>query len=358
MALQDQITEGVRNGYWYLLENRFIRAAIVLVAVYLGSQIVYYILEKYVKYLTKKTKTKIDDLILAKISRPTSLILLLAGIRFALVPLNLPESISYYIFHTLGTFVILIFGYIAISIIKILIHEWGKKWAAKTASTSDDQLIGLLDRFSYIVVILIFLMILLDSWGIKIGPLLASLGIAGVAVAFALQNTLGNIFGGVSMVIDKSIKVGDEIEIDAQTKGTVMDVGFRSTKIKTRNNELITIPNGKLADSKIVNYVMPDTTIRVVVPFSVAYGTDVKKVKEFIIAEIFKIKGILNDPKPIVYFKEMGASSLNFDAFIWVADYNNRFAVKEEANLRIYNALNREGISIPFPQMDVHVKNE
>jgi len=354
MALQDQLTD----GYWYLLENKFIKAALVLIAVYLGSQIVYYILEKYVKHLTKKTKTKIDDLILSKISRPISLILLLAGIRFALIPLALPENISYYVFHIISTFIILIVGYIMIGVLKIIIHEWGKKWAAKTTSTADDQLIGLLDRFSYIVVILIFLMILLDSWGIKIGPLLASLGIAGVAVAFALQNTLGNIFGGVSMIVDKSIKVGDDIEIDAQTKGTVIDVGFRSTKIKTRNNELITIPNGKLADSKIVNYVMPDTTIRVVVPFSVAYGSSITEVKDLVMSEILKIKGILKDPEPIVYFKEMGASSLNFDALIWAADYKERFRVREEANTRIYNALNKANINIPFPQMDVHVKND
>ncbi len=354
MALQDQLT----SGYWYLLENKYIKAAIVLVAVYFGSQIIYYILEKYVKHLTSKTKTKVDDLILAKISRPISLILLLAGIRFALIPLALPENISFYVFHVIGALITLIVGYIAIGVLKILIHVWGKKWAEKTMSKIDDQLIRFLDRFSHIIVVIIVLMFLLDSWGIKIGTLLASLGIAGVAVAFALQNTLNNVFGGISMIVDKSLKVGDEIEIDAVTKGIVMDVGFRSTKIKTRNNELITIPNGKLADSKIVNYVMPDTTIRTVVPFSVAYGSDIRKVKELILAEILKIKRILNDPTPIVYFKEMGASSLNFDAFIWVADYKDRFAVKEEANIRIYNALNREGIGIPFPQMDVHVKNE
>lgn len=358
MALQEQVVNGVTNGYWYLLENKYIKAAIVLVAVYFGSKIIYYILEKYVKRLTNKTKTKVDDLILAKISKPISLILLLLGIRFALIPLNLPENISFYVFHVIGALITLIVGYIAIGVLKILIHVWGKKWAEKTMSKIDDQLIRFLDRFSHIIVVIIVLMFLLDSWGIKIGPLLASLGIAGVAVAFALQNTLNNIFGGISMIVDKSLKVGDEIEIDAATKGIVMDVGFRSTKIKTRNNEIIIMPNGQLANSKIVNYVLPDSTIRISVPFSVAYGSDIAQVKKIVFNEVSQIKGVLKDPKPSIYFREMGASSLNFDALIWVKDYQDRFKIRDEANTRIYNALNRESISIPFPQMDVHVKNE
>ncbi|HIH43281.1 TPA: mechanosensitive ion channel family protein [Candidatus Woesearchaeota archaeon] len=358
MALQDQVMDGVTNGYWYLLENKFIKAVIVLVAVYLGSQIVYYILEKYVKHLTSKTKTKLDDLILAKISRPISLILLLAGIRFALIPLNLHEKVSFYLFHVVSTLIAIIIGYIVTGVLKILIHEWGKKWAEKTMSKIDDQLVRLLDRFSYILVVIIVLMFLLDSWGIKIGPLLASLGVAGIAVAFALQNTLNNVFGGISMIVDKSLKVGDEIEIDATTKGIVLDVGFRSTKIKTRNNEIIIMPNGQLANSKIVNYVLPDSTIRIAVPFSVAYGSDIIKVKMLVLNEVSQIKGVLKDPGSSIYFKEMGASSLNFDALLWVKDYQNRFKIKDEANTRIYNALNSAGISIPFPQMDVHVRNQ
>ena len=346
------------GDYVYLLENKYIHAVIVLVAFYFGSKILYYILEKYVKHLTKKTKTNIDDLILEKTSRPISLILLLTGIRLAFIPLNLPENIGFYIFHSIGTIITFIFGYIAINVLKILIHEWGKKWAARTKSTVDDQLVRLLDKFAYIIIIIIILMVILDSWGIKIGPLLASLGIAGVAVAFALQNTLSNIFGGISLIMDKSIKVGDEIELDPTTKGIVMDVGFRSTKIKTRNNELVIMPNGKLADSRITNYVMPDLTIRVVVPFSVAYGTNVGKVKSLILGEVSSIKGVLKEPAPNIFFREMGTSSLNFDALIWISHYADRFKVKDEANTRIYNALNDAGINIPFPQMDVYLKKE
>jgi len=243
-------------------------------------------------------------------------------------------------------------------VIDVLIDEWGMKWAKKTKSTLDDSLVSLLQKTSKVLIFLIGFIYILDIWGIEVVPFVASLGIAGVAVAFALQDSLKNVFGGITLILDKSVSVGDVIELDEATKGTVLSVGIRSTKIKTFDNELITIPNGKLADSKIWNYAQPDLSARLVVPFNVAYGSDIDKVKKIVLKGIKKIDHILDDPRPTIRFVEMGDSALKFKLYLQVDHYSNRFPTKDRVNTIIYNIMRKNRIVIPFPQLDVHLKKK
>ena len=117
----------------------------------------------------------------------------------------------------------------------------------------------------------------LSVWGVEIVPLLGALGIAGLAVALALQPVLSNVFSGASIVLDKSVRVGDLVYLNQETKGKIVKVGMRSTKILTFDNEIIIVPNSKLADSMIQNVAQPNPKSRVVVPFSVAYGSNCKR---------------------------------------------------------------------------------
>ena len=177
-----------------------------------------------------------------------------------------------------------------------------------------------------------------------------------MAVALALQPLLSNIFSGASLVIDNTVRVGDMVYLDQNTRGIILKVGLRSTKIRTFDNELVIVPNTKLAESMIQNIAMPEPKTRVVVPFSVAYGSDVAKVKKIVLNEIKKVKGFVDDPAPIVRFLQMADSGLNFKVYFYVESFNLRADAIDEANTRIYNALNKAGIEIPFPQMDVHLK--
>jgi len=286
------------------------------------------------------------------------LILVLIGIKLALLPLNLTEIFVKTADYIIWSLVIVLTTYIVIAVAGIIIEEWGKRWAAKTKSKADDQLISMFHKFSNIIFVILGLIFILHLLGVQIMPLVASLGIAGIAVAFALQNTLGNIFGGISLILDKSVKVDDVIKLDQDTYGTVIDVGLRSTKIKTWSNEVIIIPNGKLADSRIQNYVLPDPSVRIELPFTVEYGSDVDKVKKIVLAEINKLANVLKDPQPQVMFVEMGEFSLNFKAFFWISSYTERFETKEKANCLIYDALRRNKIGIPFPTRTVYLKKE
>ena len=140
------------------------------------------------------------------------------------------------------------------------------------------------------------------------------------------------------------------------TSGKVTQVGLRSTKILTRDNESLIVPNSKLSESIIHNVAMPEPKSRVIVPFSVAYGSDIEQVKKIVMNEIKKIEWFVGDLAPFVRFIEMGDSSLKFKTYFFVSSFDVKLDATDEANTRIYNALNKAGIEIPFPQMDVRLK--
>ena len=338
-------------------QNKYIYSLALLISFYILSQLVVVISRKVILKLTKKTKTDIDDLIVKRTNRPISLILLLIGIRLSLLPLGIKPNILDIIEHAISSSVIVIITYIAIAVFGVFIDNWGRKAAEKTKSTVDDQLIPIFHRFSRIFISIVGLLFILPVWGIQIGPLLTSLGIAGIAIAFALQTTLGNIFGGMSIVLDKSVKVGDAVKIDNET-GTIVDVGLRSTKLKTLDNEIITIPNGKLADSKILNFLHPDPTLRVSIDFSAEYGSDILKVKKVVLETLGRIPSILKNPAPSIVLAEMGDFALKFKALFWVASFDRKFEAKFSATEGTYNALRKAGITIPFPTRTVYLKGE
>lgn len=338
------------------LYNPYVRATVIFLIFFLFSKLVVWISEKVLLRFASRTKNNADERIIRSVNGPISLILIFFGLKIGLSTLDFSATAQLYIGRVLNSFVIVIGVYIVVSVLNILLDVFGKSFARKTHSSLDDNLLDLGHKVIKVLFFVVIFLMVLSEWGVAIGPFLASLGIAGIAVAFALQNTLGNIFGGISLILDRSIKVGDIVSLDADTKGSVLDIGLRATRLRTFDNELIVIPNGKLADMKIQNIVQPDPMARVVVPFSVAYGSDVGKVKRLILPLVKKIDGSLADPAPIVRFSEMADSSLKFVLYFHVDHYSKKWAAKDEMNTLVYNTLNKNKISIPFPQMDVHLK--
>ena len=335
--------------------NKYLQSVIIFIVFFLLSELSVILFQKVILRLTKKTKTNIDDSIVEKTSKPISFILLLIGTRLAAIPHSIRPGMLDIIENAISTLIVVIVTYMAIVIFDIFITNWGKKFAAKTESKFDDEVVVLFQRFSKIVLALVGLIFVLDVWGVKVAPLLASLGIAGIAVAFALQTTLGNIFGGISLIIDRSITVDDFIRLDDGTEGLVIDIGLRSTKLKSRDGDLIILPNGKLADSKIYNYHKPLPVTRVSIDFGVKYGSNVENVKKIIIAEIKKIKDAMDEPPPLVIFDELGDFALRFKVFFWITSIEKKIEAKEAAVTAIYNALNKNKIEIPFPTRTIHL---
>jgi len=339
------------------IQNHYLRAAILLIGIFIILKLFVFISEKVILRFTKKTKTDIDDILVERLSKPLTLMITLLGLRLAFAELPFSDTVSGILGKSIESIMILITAYIAYIVIDTIVVRGFRKLASRTKSEVDDSLINFFHGAMKVVAVIFVLLYVMALWGIDLGPYLAGLGIAGIAIAFALQSSLSNIFGGISMLLDKTIKVGDTVYLDADTKGEVIQIGLRSTKIKTFDNEVIIVPNGKLADSRIQNIALPEPKVRVVIPFSVAYGSDIDKVKKIVFDELKKIKFLSKD-EPVIRFIEMGSSSLNFKAYFFVENYQNRWDSIDEANTRIYNALNKNKIEIPFPQLDVHMKKD
>jgi len=342
------ISSYISNGYVLALIN-FILLLLVL-------RILLYILEKIVLKFTVKTKTEVDDILLRKASIPLTVLALLFSLRVSIQEMPLSEALMLNLTNGIWSVLVIVVAYLVYVIFDIVLIRLWIKTKEKTKIKIDENLSGFLHGAMKIILIVLAAIYILDLWGIEVVPLLGALGIAGIAVALALQPVLSNVFSGVAMILDKSVRVGDWIILEDKTWGVIEKVGIRSTKIKSFDNDLIVIPNSKMANSKIQNVSLPEPKARVVVPFGVAYGSDVDKVKSLVLAEIKKVDGALKDPKPFVRFMEMGDSALNFKAFFHVETFEKKYSALDEANTRVYNALNKAGISIPFPQMDVHVK--
>lgn len=340
------------------IANDYLRALIVFIALILVLRVILSILERVILKLVKKTKTELDDIIIKKSSIPITLILVAISFEVALNELGVRGIILERISDVVYSFIVIFIGYLIYVIIDVAIFDVWSRVSKKAKIDIGESLGSLIHGALKIILVAIALLYILSIWGVEITPLLAGLGIAGLAIALALQPVLANIFSGMSIILDKSIRVGDLVYLDSQTKGKINKVGLRSTRIITFDNELIIVPNTKLAEGTIQNIALPEPKTRVVIPFGVAYGSDIEKVKKVVLKEIGSVKNVVKDPEPLVRFIEMADSSLNFKAYFYVEHFSERFEAIDEANTKIYNALNKNKINIPFPQMDVHLKRK
>lgn len=202
------------------------------------------------------------------------------------------------------------------------------------------------------------IILILYTFKVDITPFLAGAGIAGLAIALAAQDIISNFLGGAIITVDKPFKVGDRIKVD-QYYGDVINVGPRSTRLKTLDYQIVTIPNNKITTNVIVNFAEPDQKLRITLPVSVAYGTDVEKVRRILLEiardVIEKTEYLLDDPAPKAFFSEFGDSGLKFILYVWAKKYNLPDEVKDAINTRIASRFAAEGIEIPFLQMDVRL---
>jgi len=340
-------------------QNRYLISIIIFLFFLFLSRLLAVIFHKVFMRIAKKTKTLIDDKIVENTEKPLTYLIFIMGIKIALVPLaGLHTNIIHFLKVVTDSFIVGIITYIVIVIFDIVIDAWGKKWAARTKSTIDDEVIPLLHKFSKIILIIFGALLILSSWGVEVGPFIASLGIAGIAIGFAVQDSLKNIFGGISLILDKNFKVDDTVKLSSGETGKVLDVGLRSTRILTWDHEVMIIPNGELANSTIINYAQPELMSRIQLDFGVEYGSDVDKVRKVALDVIKSIENVLKDPEPFIRFKKLNDFSLDFTIYFWVSSYTERFSTKDIAMQGVYEALNDNGIGIPFPTRTVYMYDQ
>ncbi|WP_169727860.1 mechanosensitive ion channel family protein [Desulfovibrio inopinatus] len=219
----------------------------------------------------------------------------------------------------------------------------------------DADLIRLVIRLISLVLVFFVCYRAADYFGLPVTAVFASAGIAGVAVALAAREMLANFFGGISIFVDRPFRTGDYIVLDKGERGEVMQVGMRSTRIKTRDDVMITVPNSVITNVKIVNESAPIPQYRVRVKIGVAYGSDIDHVQSLLLNIAHSSDLVAQNPEPRVRFRVFGDSSLDFELLCWAKKPQDRGRLLHELNCTIYKTFHTEGIVIPFPQREVHL---
>jgi MscS family membrane protein len=302
------------------------------------------------------TKSDVDDRIIDVIHRPVYLTIILLGCTFSLAYLKGFQAAVFYTDSAVYSVAAVVWAVTAIKVINILIGHFIYGASDDTGLRKD--IVPLTENIFKVIVIAAALLVILSIWKLNITPLLASAGIVGVAVAIAAKDTLSNFFGGISIFVDRPYKIGDYIVLQDGERGEVVAIGVRSTRIKTRDDILITIPNSLIANSKIINESAPMPNFRVRVPVSVAYGSDIDLVEKILLDIASGNNNILPDPVPRVRFREFGDSALNFELLCWAKEPALRGRSVHELNSAIYKKFDEKGITIPFPQRDLHIRQK
>jgi MscS family membrane protein len=331
----------------------YLNALISVLAFVVIAKIADILVDKVLRRFAKFTKTDIDDRIIDLIHSPISFTIIIIGIVLAISYLKPAPDVFFYSSGVLYSILTVIW---CITIIRIsnAVIEHGIRRVSDLTGLSRD-IIPLVENISKIAIIIAALMVVLSLWKVNITPLLASAGIAGAAVAFAAKDTIANFFGGISVFVDKPFTIGDYIVLDKGERGEVVAIGVRSTRIKTRDDIQITVPNSVIANTTIINESAPAPNFRVRIPVSIAYGSDIEITEKILLDIASANENVLPEPSPRVRFRAFGESSLNFELLCWAKEPALRGLTVHQLNSSIYKTFKETGIRIPFPQRDVHL---
>jgi MscS family membrane protein len=245
-----------------------------------------------------------------------------------------------------------------INIIGNAIAQWFISKPSIHTDSVDANLIRIISRVVTIMVLFILLLNATKDLGISLTAVFASAGLVGLALALAARETIANFFGGINILIDRPFRTGDYIILDSGERGEVVEVGLRSTRINTRDDVQISIPNSVITDAKIINESVPKYRFRVRIKIGVAYGSDVDEVETLLLQTAKSNQLVTLTPEPRVRFRSFGDSALEFELLCWAYQPDIKGKLMHELNCNIYKSFNAAGIIIPFPQRDVHVIQE
>lgn len=304
-----------------------------------------------------RTETGMDDLMVQSLRTPFLLWAFILALHLATQVSTLPERATHAaargFFVLWVVFLTLVFSRLAAG----LATYYGRHSHGILPVTTLTQ------SLARLVVISFGVLILLNEFGISIAPILTALGVGGIAVALALQDTLSNLFAGFYVSLAGQMRVGDYIKLASGEEGYVVDISWRSTSIRALSNNLIIVPNAKLGQAIVTNYHLPEKRMSLSIPVGVSYDCDPDHVERVLIEEAVagagEIEGLLPEPKPFVRFiPGFGDSSLCLTLICQVREFVDQYAVQHELRRRILRRFRQEGIEIPFPIRTIHVTNE
>ncbi len=337
---------------------RIIAAGLILIFILALRKIFVSLIVSLLKRLTEKTKSPLDDQFIEALDPPARLIIIAAGLLFALKVLGFQvtnDTFSGNIVRTMFIFAIFWFIYRGTDIIKNIFAKISKR----TANELDDIVLPFIGKGIKVLVVIVGISVVAKEWRYDLGAILAGLGLGGLAFALAAQETLANFFGGLTIMIDKPFTVGDWIQ-SSSVEGTVEDIGFRTTKVRTFAQALVSVPNSIIAKAAVTNWSKMGKR-RITFNLGIKYQTTIRQIEVL----LERVRRMLTDNTEVhpdtifVYFDAFGASAyeLFFYFFTKTTNWQEFLKVKEEINLELMHILDELEIKVAFPSTSVYMES-
>ncbi|MBI5253100.1 MAG: mechanosensitive ion channel family protein [Euryarchaeota archaeon] len=329
-----------------------IAASIILAVFFSIAKLVRIFMKRHFSKVEKVQK--LEDEILDAVRKPLFYVIILIGVYLALLQIRALAEHRGVMKDIFAIVSILIGTYASLRIFRILEERY-------IVEVIDKRFLPSINKIVSIFIYAVAFIIILNQLDIEVTPLIASLGVATLAVGLALQDTLSNFFAGLYIMSDKPIRIGDYIELDTGDKGYVEEIGWRSTRIKTLPNNIVVVPNARLAQSRIVNYYLPEEEMSVVLQCGVGYASDLEKVEKVTIEvarEVQKtIPGAVKNFEPFIRYHTFGDSNINFSIILRVEKFVDQYLVVHELLKKLTRRYREEGIEISFPARVLYYQN-
>jgi small-conductance mechanosensitive channel len=351
----DVLTQFLQPVLDYFGTHPYARAGTLLMAglllAWLSASLTGVILRK----ITRRSRGHTDDLILTALRGPLFWTVTLVAVLAALLQLQPAEGIAHAWRAGTWTLLILIWSFFVLRLTRILLTAFSHRATAN--SVIRPQTLPLFTNLSVVLVMGAAIYLVFSVWHIDMTAWLASAGILGIAVGFAAKDTLANLFSGVFILADAPYKIGDYVVLDNGERGKITHIGIRSTRLLTRDDVEVTIPNAIMGNTRITNESGgPHEKFRIRVKVGVAYGSDIDQVRALLLQIAAQDAEVCAEPEPRVRFRNFGASSLDLELLCWVENPELRGRVVDTLNTAIYKGFQAAGITIPFAQQDIYIK--
>jgi len=327
------------NGFF---QNEYVLATLVFVIFYLIGKLVHVGVRKFLVNWVPE-----DGQVVQSIERPVHAFIVVFGVFMALRQLTELNGI----WPTIKDAFFVVFLLIAATIVTRALQAFIDKYLK--VKRQYERIPQLINKIILITVYVVALLMILGYFEIEITPIIATLGIGGLAVGLALQNTLSNFFAGLHIISDQPVSVGHFIELDNNISGYVEDIGWRSTRIRTLPNTIVVVPNAKLAESVIINDSLPQKEMSFWLDCGVAYGSDLDKVEKAALKVAKKIQktveGAVEDYEPAMRFTEFGESNIKFITILRIKKYTDKFTVRHAFIKALKKEFDKQKIEISFP---------
>lgn len=304
----------------------------------------------------QKTKTELDDIIIVATKGPFLIWCVMLGVYLALEMSQIPGIWV----HVIGKVIFVLGAFSVMLVLANISSRLIKTYSGKIETAL--PVTSLTQNISRIIIFGIGILVILNSLGISITPILATLGVGGLAVALALQDTLSNLFSGFHVIMAKQIKVGDYIKLDSGEEGYVTDITWRTTKIKMLSNNVILVPNEKLTKAIITNFHLPNKETAVLINLGVHYKSDLNKVEKVtseVAKEVMKtVPGGIPEFEPFVRYGGFGDSAINLTVILRAKEFVDQYLIKHEFVKKVHERFDKEGIIIPYPIRTLQYERE